>query len=413
MSLSDPSRRGFLRSSALGLGALGLGAGAAQAQTGTGGTPPGPDLPTTPAGRPQPVLNGPDPQPAPPGDRVGWAICGLGHFAQNYVLPHVTDGVDSRLTGLVSGTPGKLAEVGAAYGVPEAARFGYDMAGLAEARDIEIVYVVTPNAIHEENVVRAAEAGKHVFCEKPMATSPAAGQRMIDACAANGVRLGIAYRAHFEPHNVEAKRMIDAGELGRIEFVSSDHHRPLDPAATQDVWRMQKDLAGGGSLPDIGIYALNGLIWFLDEVPNRLVAQTHAPRYDDDRFAEVEAICNVLLEFPSGRRGQISSGYIASKKRIDVWGSDGVAVLDPATSYIGNRLTVSTEEGTRDVAVDAPAAQQFRAEIDHFSRHVRDGAALRITPEMGLRDLRLIEAIYASAERGAWVEVGPDGALKS
>ncbi|WP_299815420.1 Gfo/Idh/MocA family oxidoreductase [uncultured Jannaschia sp.] len=412
MPKPDLSRRGFLHSTALGLGALGLSAGTAQAQTGAGGTPPGPDLPVEPTGRPQPAMNGPNPWPAPPGERVGWAVCGLGHFAQNYVLPHVKEGVDSRLTGLISGTPDKLAQVGDAYAVPEAARFGYDMAGLAEADDIDVVYVVTPNAIHETNVVRAAEAGKHVFCEKPMATSPAAGQRMIDACAANGVNLGVAYRAHFEPHNVELKRMIEAGALGRIEFVASDHHRPLDPKATRDIWRMRKDLAGGGSLPDIGIYSLNGLIWFMDEVPNRLVAQTHAPAYDDDRFAEVEGICNVLLEFPSGRRGQISSGYIASKKRIDVWGSDGVAVLDPATSYMGNSLSVSRVDGTEEVAVDDPDARQFWEEIDHFSRHVRDGAELRITAEMGLRDLRLIEAIYASAERGVWVEIGPDGAMK-
>ena len=409
MSPTDLSRRGFLRSSAIGLGAAPF-AGAALAQQEA--APPAPAIPAEPVGRPAPELNGPTPRPASPARQVGWAACGLGHYAQNYAIPGIAEGAESRLTGLISGNAEKRAEVGDAWGVAEGARYGYDMDGLAGDDAVDVVYVLTPNAIHEANVIAAAEAGKHVFCEKPMATEPAACRRMIDACAANGVKLGLAYRAHFEPHNVELKRMIDAGELGRIDFAASDHHRPLDPSATRDEWRMLRAVAGGGCLPDIGIYGLNGLIWFLDEVPARVVAQVHSPEFEDGRFAEVEGICNVLMEFPSGRRAQISAGYVASTKRIDVWGADGVAKLDPATSYGGNSLRVTRADGTEEVSVGAPSGAQFHGEIDHFSRHVRDGEALRITPEMGLRDVNLIAAIYASADRGDWVEVDADGALR-
>ena len=413
MTLQHPSRRMFLQSSAIGLGAGALGgrAFAQGAALGSGGTPPGPDLPPNAVGRPQPEINGPSPRPAPPARRVGWAVCGLGHFAQNYGIPSIVEGIDSKLTGLISGSPDKLATVGESWGVPDEGRFGYDMAGLAENDEIEVVYVVTPNAVHEENVLAALGAGKHVICEKPFATTPEACQRMIDAATAADRKLMVAYRAHFEPHNVRLKEMIDAGELGRIDFATSDHHRPLDPSVTHDEWRMQRDVAGGGSLFDIGIYSLNGLIWFLGEVPNRLVAQTYAPEYDDNRFAEVEAICNVLLEFPSGARAQISSGYIADKKRIDVWGADAVAVLDPATSYQGNTLTVSRAEGPQQINTDMPSEQQFIGEFDHFSRAVRDGEEIRTPGEMGLRDVRLIQAIYASAERGAWVDVNEDGSM--
>ena len=410
------SRRRFLRSSAIGASATLAAPAFAQSTlsqgVGTGGTPPV-DIPVEPTGRPQPILDGNTPRPSPPEAQVKWAVLGLGHYAQNYAIPGIEEGIDSRLTGLISGNPDKLAQVGYDWGVPEDNRYSYAMEGLAENDEIDVVYVITPNAIHPEMVERAAEAGKHIFCEKPMAASVEGGQRMIDACNANGVKFGMAYRAHFEPHNVKAKEMIDAGDLGRIEFVSSDHHRPLDPGASRDQWRMIREIAGGGSVPDIGIYALNGLIWFLDETPSRLVAQTYSPEFEDNRFAEVEAICNVLLEFPSGKRGQISSGYIASKKRIDVWGADGVAVLDPATSYQGNLLTLSTSTGTETITTDYPTNRQFWGEIDHFSRHIRDDEELRITPEMGIRDLRIIEAIYASAERGAWVDLNEDGSLSS
>ncbi|PYE83832.1 Gfo/Idh/MocA family protein [Pseudoroseicyclus aestuarii] len=410
------SRRAFLRSSALGLGAGTLGAGPLLAQAasgvGTGGTPPAPDLPTSATGRPMPSLDGFNPEPAAPEDQVGWAVCGLGHFAQNYVVPSIVEAGQAKLTGLISGTPEKLSRLGMAYGVPEGSRYGYDMAGLAEDDSVQVVYVVTPNAIHEENVIAAFEAGKDVMCEKPFAADSAAAQRMLDARDANGRKLMIAYRAHYEPHNLMLKGMYDRGELGDVRFATADHHRPLDPSATRDQWRMRRDLAGGGSLMDIGIYSLNGLIWLLGEVPVRLAAQTHAPGLPDDRFAEIEAICTATLDFPSGRTANISSGYIANKKRIDLWGADVTGVLDPATSYTGNRLTLSTAEGTETPMAPMPSEQQFMGEIDAFSRAVRDGNDFAETGETGLRDMHLMEAIYAAAERGEWVSLNRDGRVQ-
>ena len=204
------------------------------------------------------------------------------------------------------------------------------------------------------------------------------------------------------------------GGVNRIHAIlgASDHHRPLDPEVERDQWRMVRALAGGGSLMDIGIYSLNGLIWLLDEVPERLVATTFSPETPDGRFGEIEAIGQVQLVFPSGRRASISSGYVANKKRIDLWGSKAVAVLDPATEYFGNRLTLSTAEGDEMPTPSKPSEQQFTGEIDHFSQAVRDGVPILTPAEMGLRDMHLLEAIYISAERGEWVEVNPDGTLR-
>ncbi|QIR86829.1 Gfo/Idh/MocA family protein [Paracoccus sp. AK26] len=417
--LPDYSRRGFMRTSALGLGAgmgLGLGSFEALAQTagrdiGTGQTPPADPLERRAAGRPEPELNG-TLRPTPPEQRLGWAVCGLGHFAQNYAIPAIARASEAKLTGLISGNRDKALGVASAWGVPEGSVYDYRMQALADNDAVHIVYVITPNAIHEENVIAALEAGKHVFCEKPFAHNSAAAQRMMDAAKAADRKIMIAYRAHFEPNNVALKEMVRKGELGDVWYATSDHHRPLDPLVERDQWRMVRDLAGGGSLMDIGIYSLNGLIWLLDEVPERLVATTFSPQTEDGRFGEIEAIGQVQLVFPSGRRASISSGYVADKKRIDLWGSRGVAVLDPATAYSGNKLTLSNADGQEMPTPSKASEQQFVGEIDHFSKGVRDGDEILTPAEMGLRDMRLLEAINVSAERGEWVEVNPDGTMR-
>lgn len=420
MTMPTVSRRGFLQTSAMGAGmgglALGLGTAQALAQTagraiGTGQTPPADPLERNAAGRPEPELDA-APRPTPPENRLGWAVCGLGHFAQNYAIPAIGRSSEAKLTGLISGNRDKAGAVAAAWGVPDDAIFDYGMQGLAQNDAIDIVYVITPNAIHEENVIAALEAGKHVLCEKPFAHNSAAAQRMMDAARAADRKIMIAYRAHFEPNNTALKDMVEKGELGDIWYATSDHHRPLDPAVERDQWRMVRDLAGGGSFMDIGIYSLNGLIWLLDEVPERLIATTFSPETPDGRFGEVEAIAQVQLVFPSGRRASISSGYVANKKRIDLWGSGGVAVLDPATEYSGNRLMVTTAQGQETPKPSGPSEQQFTGEIDHFSKAVRDGVPILTPAEMGLRDMHLLEAVYISAERGEWVAVNPDGTLR-
>ena len=326
-------------------------------------------------------------------------MAGLGDFAVNHQIPALGRAARSRLAGLVSGNPEKAARIAAAYGIDGRHVYSFDgFDAIAEDGAIDVVYVITPNALHEDLVIRALGAGKHVMVEKPMATTAAACERMIAAAEAAGRKLMVAYRAHFEPHNLRAKEMMDAGELGAVNFIDAYTHRPLDVSRPRDQWRVRRDLAGGGSLPDIGIYALNGAIFYLGEAPVALAAQVQSPP-GDPRFAEVEDVCAVQARFPSGAVAHLSSSYTTPANRISIFGDRALATLSPATAYHGNNLTVTEGGTTRQITTDAQSDVQFRREMDHLSEAIMTGGEVRTPGAMGLRDLRLIEAIYEAARR--------------
>jgi predicted dehydrogenase len=411
------SRRAFLGASAVGIGAAALGRPAfAQSATRSSAAssaagdapPPGPEISSEPTGRPEPKLTAE--QPLPPEERLGWAVAGLGNFAQERMIPAIAQSRRAKLTGLVSGNAEKARGVASRYEVENDAIYDYAMTGLENDDRTAVVYVITANVPHEEPVIRALEAGKHVMCEKPFGGSSASCERMLDAARANDRKIMVAYRAHFEPHNQALKTRIDNGELGEILYASGSHHRPIEPDRPRDVWRMQKDVAGGGSLFDIGIYSLNGILWFFGESPSALVANTYRPE-GDPRFAEVEGLTQVQMVFPSGRRADFSSGYVGEDNRIAVIGKDATALLNPATAYEGNDLTIKRQSANETVTT-APSEAQFAGEVDHFCEAIQEGTEIRTPGEMGLRDVRIMEAIYRSAETGAWVNLNPDGTIR-
>ena len=311
----------------------------------------------------------------------------------------------------MSGNGDKARRVAARYGVPDAAIYDYDgFDRIAENDEIDIVYIVLPNGLHAEYTIRAFRAGKHVMCEKPMATSVAECRRMIAAGEQAGKKLMIAYRAHFEPHNQKALRMKQDGAFGKMRMVLASTMRPLDLSRPRDEWRVLRELAGGGSTMDIGIYALNGTLYFLEESPVRLVATIANPP-DDPRFAQVEDRLTAQLVFPSGVLCNLASGYTVSENRIELLGTEGNGLLDPATSYSGNQLIETGASGRRQVPVSGTSAQQFTGEIEHLSRAVREDFEPKTPGSMGLRDVALIEAMYRSAEEQRWIDLAPDGTM--
>ena len=197
---------------------------------------------------------GPIPNVEPPAKRLGVAVVGLGHFALEQILPGFGQAKSVRLTALVSGHREKALAVAAQHGVP--GNSVYDYAAFDTIRDnpaVDIVYVVLPNAMHEEFVLRAARAGKHVLCEKPMAATVAEAERMVAGCAAAKVRLMVAYRMQYEATQRAAIAMARGGEIGALRLMQAVNGQNDVPGQ----WRQVKALAGGGSLPDVGIYCFN------------------------------------------------------------------------------------------------------------------------------------------------------------
>ena len=397
--LASQSRRGFLHSS-VGIVAAPSLVGSALAQSAA------PPVPRSVSGRPVPKMEKEMGEPL--ARRVGWAVVGLGQFALNQIIPAFAESKSSKLVALVSGNRSKAESVADRYGVDRKAIYDYPVFDhIRDNPEIQVIYIILPNALHAEFAVRASRAGKHVMCEKPMANTPAECDEMIAAAKAAGRKLMIGYRAHFEPHNVKAMAMARGGELGTIRLVTSDHHRHIDPSVPADQWRLDKALAGGGSLVDIGIYSLQAARYMTGEEPVAVAAQISTPA-DDPRFAQVEDLVSFQLRFPSGAQAHLSSSYTAQNvKRIQAFGTKASAILDPATEYEGNRLTLRSETGSDEVKVEP--LNQFAAEIDHLSECVRTGQDPRTPGEEGLRDIRLIKAIYAAAEARQWLKLDGDG----
>ena len=409
------SRRNVLRAGSATLTGLALGATGASAQSG----PPGPSVPADtgavqggkvmfpnwrgPGDRAPP----PPPAPMPPGKRVGFAIVGLGRLSLEEILPAFGETKRSRVVALMSGTPAKAKLVAEQYGIAPEAVYGYDeWDRLAQNPAIQAVYVVTPNAVHRGDVLAAAKAGKHVLCEKPMAASSAEARDMIAACAAAKVKLMIAYRCQYEPYNREVVRLARSGEVGRTRLIQAFNGQTT---GLPQQWRLKKALAGGGALPDIGLYCLNGVRALTGEEPISVEAQIHAPE-GDPKFAEVEETVSFTLRFPSQVIAQCMTSYgVHEARRLQVHTDRAAIDLQNAFAYRGQRLVIARPDGQAESQDTRILTQknQFALEIDHMARCIQEDRRPRTPGEEGLQDQVLMEAIYEAARTGRPVTVGP------
>lgn len=366
--------------------------------------------PSRSTGRPFPEME--KEMPHEPGKRLGYAVVGLGQFALNQIIPSFAESKSSKLVALVSGNRDKAEQVADRYGVEHKNIYGYDdFDRIADNDGIDIVYIILPNALHAEYTVRAFKARKHVMCEKPMAPTIAECETMIRAGREAGRKLMIAYRAQYEPYNLEAIRMAREGELGTIRLVTSDHGRILDPKVPADQWRMVKSLAGGGSLYDIGIYSLQAARYITGEEPLEVASAQISSDPADPRFTEVEDLVTFQLRFPSGVLANLSSSYSTSPvKRIQVFGSKASLVLDPATEYWRHQMMVKTEKGERRAQI--PEGNQFANEMDHLVQAILESRDPKTPGEEGLRDVRIMQAVYRAAAEGKPVSLEATGSVK-
>lgn len=333
--------------------------------------------------------------------QAGYAVVGLGRLAQNQILPAFAKCRSSRVTALVSGDPAKAAHLAAQYGVNPKSIYNYETYDrLASNPDVDAIYIVLPNGMHAEYTIRGAQAGKHILSEKPMANTPEDCRRMIDACRTAGRKLMVAYRCRYEPYNLAAIRLVREGAIGKLKVFTSDHGFNIgDP--TQ--WRLNRKLAGGGSLMDIGIYALQAARYISGEEPTEINAQQYTTP-GDPRFKEVEESILFQLRFPSGVLANCSSSYgYAGQNRYRAVGDKGWLELEPATGYTGLQLRL--RRGLVTEEHNLPQADHFAAEMDHFSEAILNNTEVRTPGEEGWQDLKLMMAIYEAARTGRTVRV--------
>ena len=350
----------------------------------------------------------PTPNADPVSRRLGVAVVGLGHLALDQILPGFGSSKHMKVTALVSGDAGKARIVAGQYGVAETHL--YDYAGFDRLRDnpdVDVIYIVLPNDMHAEYTVRAAEAGKHVLCEKPMATSVADADRMVTACREAGRRLMIAYRMQYNPYHRALIGMAREQTYGPVRMIVAENGQNQATAPAQ--WRHSLKQAGGGSLPDVGLYCLSAARYITGEEPVEIQASLTRPA-NDPRFREVEDLCMFTLRFPSGIVAQCASGYSHHESRsLRVLAADAAINMDPAFAYEGLEMRISRKEGGATAVEQRrfPDHNQFAREMDHFAEAIRGGLQPHTPGEEGAQDMRLIAAIYAAAQGGGTLKLPP------
>ena len=326
--------------------------------------------------------------------RLGVALVGLGSLSTNQLAPALQKTQRCRLAAIVTGTSAKVPVWRERYGIPEQSVYSYDtMARLAENPDVDVVYVVTPNALHADHAIAAARAGKHVCCEKPMDVTSERCRAMIEACRTADRRLAIAYRCRFEPHHLECERLAREEAFGPLRMIHASFGFPIgDPRQ----WRLQRALSGGGPLMDVGIYALQTARTIAGAEPRSVSAQE--VRRHGGRFGDVEEAVTFQLAFPDGVLAHCGTSYGAPMNELTVYAERGSFGMKPAYDYGGNRGWRSDGQ-----PLSFPQIDQFAAELDDFAARIESGEPTPVPGEEGLRDVRIMEAIYESARTGRTV----------
>ena len=334
--------------------------------------------------------------------RLRLAVLGLGGFARETVLPSLDGAAMVEVTTLISGTPETAAAVADQHGVSHV--IDYDDFETGEKLDAyDAVYVGGPNAYHPDYGATAAEHGKHVVVEKPIAATHDGATELVEASEDAGVTLMVAYRPQLEPVLRRVRSLVRDGVIGDIVQVHggfSGEILAMNP--DRDQWRLSPDLAGGGALLDVGVYPLNTTRFLLDADPVAVRASTHS---EHDAFADVEEHVAFQLEFPDGATASCTASYNAHPdNRLQLLGTEGTVVIDEAyDAHVRPTVTVERSEGT--VTTTPEFVDEVREEFEYFADCVLSDRRPEPDGRDGAVDLAVAEAVYESASSGERVPV--------
>jgi glucose-fructose oxidoreductase len=326
--------------------------------------------------------------------KLGIALVGLGYYSIDILAPALQITKNVYLAGIVTGNEEKGKQWSAKYNIPTKNIYNYqNFDEIASNPAIDIVYIVLPNSMHKEFTIRAANAGKHVICEKPMALNAAECREMIAACERNKVGLSVGYRMHYEPFTQELMRIAKDKDFGDIFQISCGAAFRSDYF---DHWKWNKEL-GGGAMMDMGVYPLQAARYATGEEPISVQAQIHNTRKNAKHSAE--EMITFQLEFPSGALANLESGFHANFNYLKVYADNGWYELEPFSGYGGISGRSSRGE------FKFPAINQQATQMDEDGFNFSIGKTTRVTGLEGLKDMLVVDALYESARTGKKVSL--------
>jgi predicted dehydrogenase len=321
--------------------------------------------------------------------KIRYAVVGLGHIAQVAVLPAFKGAGNSELVALVSGDAEKRKKLSRKYRIEQA--YSYDEYDRALSA-VDAVYLVLPNHLHREYAIRAAQAGVHVLCEKPMAVTEEDCKAMIDAADANEVKLMIAYRLHFEEGNLEAVRLARSGKLGNLRTFTSEFAQQVVPDNIRVTEPVEK---GGGPVYDMGVYCINAARYLFGSEPTSVLASS--ANDGERRFQKVDEMTSVVMRFPGERLATFTCSFgAADVSRYTLIGTKGLLTAEPAYEYASG-IKHQTKIGAKTIKKTFRKRDQFAAELVYFSDCILEDKEPEPSGWEGLADVRVVRAIYESA----------------
>ena len=328
--------------------------------------------------------------------KLGVALVGLGGYAGGQLAPALQLTEHCELRGIVTGSPEKIPVWQQRYGIPDKNVYNYEnMDGIADNPDIDIIYIVLPTGLHAEYAIKAANTGKHVWCEKPMAKTAEECQAIMDACAKNNVQLSIGYRMQHEPNTQKIIKWSETKPYGKIQTVKADVGFVINNP--QDTWRMHAEL-GGGLLYDVGVYCINAMRYTTGLEPIAVTA--HYENTRPEIYKEVAETTIFELEFPNGIK---ANGKTTAIENVNILRADcekGWYELSPFQAY--NGVQGKASDGTLlDTYIENEQARQ----MDDDAMAILENKAVMVPGEEGIKDVIIVQAIMEAAESGKTVKL--------
>ena len=329
-------------------------------------------------------------------DKLGVALVGLGGYSTGQLAPALQMTSHCYLAGIVTGTPSKAVAWQEKYGIPDKNIYNYEnFESIANNPDIDVVYVVLPNSMHTAYAIKAAKAGKHVWCEKPMAKTVKECQQIIDACKQNKVKLSIGYRMQHEPNTQQLREFVKTqkyGDLRMMEAVAGFYE------TRSGHWRLDKEM-GGGAMYDMGVYPINAVRYLSGMEPVSVMAYESTMR--PEKFKEVDETMNYILEFPGGLMANCATSFGMNMGRLIVTCGRGHFRLEPFQSYRG--IKGYTSDG---ISFSDQVKSQQAVQMDDDAMAILENKPVMVPGEEGLKDIMVVEAAFKSAKEGIRVAIG-------